>query len=216
MNPFRLLALFVVASAAVAAAAPSSAAAAGGPIITTAVPGGTGIESADGQFRYVTLDGDGSIVGKRHRGDRRGRRQHPDRRSRGRLLRHPPGGPGRLRFRALRRWRDAGPDSLGRTDQPGEADRPRHRTSSGSSTGSPEGPVQLRRDLTGRPHRLCRRVPASLPLRPLPGPEARPADGQAGEGSDHRRGRRPRGGGRGSGRRRGRDARAGAVPRLIR
>jgi hypothetical protein len=62
MKPFRLLALFVVASAAVAAAAPSSAAAAGGPIITTAVPGDTGIESADGQFRYVTLDGDGSIV----------------------------------------------------------------------------------------------------------------------------------------------------------
>lgn len=64
MHPIRLLALSVLITAAIAAAAPSSAAAAGGPIITTAVPGGTGIESPDGQLRYVTLDGDGTIVAR--------------------------------------------------------------------------------------------------------------------------------------------------------
>ena len=62
MKPFRLLALFVVASAAVAAAAPSSAAAAGGPILVTAVPDGEGIESPDGQYRYATVSAGGTAA----------------------------------------------------------------------------------------------------------------------------------------------------------
>jgi len=64
-NPRSLAALAAtVAVIALIAVDPAPAAAAGGPILTTAVPGGSGIESPDGRFRYVTLDGDGSIVAK--------------------------------------------------------------------------------------------------------------------------------------------------------
>jgi hypothetical protein len=61
MKPIRTLALLVLTTVALAAA-PSAAVGAGGPILPVAVPGGEGIESPDGKVRYVTLDGDGTIV----------------------------------------------------------------------------------------------------------------------------------------------------------
>jgi hypothetical protein len=67
MHASRLLVatlLALIAGTAVAALCPASAAAAGGPILPVAADGTIGIESPDGGYRYVTLDGDGSIVAK--------------------------------------------------------------------------------------------------------------------------------------------------------
>jgi hypothetical protein len=67
MHSSRLLtALIAVAAGTVLS--PAFAGAAGGPIIPVAADGTIGIESPDGQSRYVTLDGDGSIVAKIDKG----------------------------------------------------------------------------------------------------------------------------------------------------
>jgi hypothetical protein len=63
MQPVRVFALLVLATT-VAVATPPSASGSGGPILPLAATGNEGVESADGQYRYVVLDGKGSIAAK--------------------------------------------------------------------------------------------------------------------------------------------------------